>query len=257
MYLDYILDGQLFLAPVGENPQKIVDLGTGFGFWALDVADQFPSARIIGTDLSPIQPRWTPPNVEFRVEDLDDEFRPWTSIYADADLMHLRFLLPTVRRPRQILQRCLENLKPGGWIEIHDLVPKIFSDDGTAGDDHPIHTLYQQIDGPFSSLYGWNIHFPANLASTLREMGFVNVSAKHNAIPIGRWHREARLREMGVFAQSLLSDWLVTMLIRHETLGLNAEEAHKLGQDILDAFNNPQIHAQHDWLDIWAQKPLP
>lgn len=191
--------------------------------------------------------------------------------------MHLRFLLPTVRRPRQILQRCLEyafpiafscfdrarltsrsrNLKPGGWIEIHDIVPEVFSDDGTAGDDHPIHTLYKLVDGPFSSLYGWNFHFPANLADTLRLIGFVNVSVRHNAIPIGRWHREAKLREMGLFAQSLLSDWLVTMLTRHETLGLNAEGAHKLGQDILDAFNNPQIHAQHDWLDVWAQKPLP
>lgn len=35
-YLDYILGGELFLAPIRENPQKIVDLGTGFGFWAVD-----------------------------------------------------------------------------------------------------------------------------------------------------------------------------------------------------------------------------
>ena len=36
LYSDYILDGKLFIAPVGESPQKIIDLGTGFGLWALD-----------------------------------------------------------------------------------------------------------------------------------------------------------------------------------------------------------------------------
>ncbi|KAG8407187.1 hypothetical protein J3458_020679 [Metarhizium acridum] len=54
LYTDYILDGKQFLAPVPDNPQKIVDLGTGAGYWALDVAEKFPSARVIGTDLSPI-----------------------------------------------------------------------------------------------------------------------------------------------------------------------------------------------------------
>lgn len=30
------MDGELFLAPIGDNPQKIVDLGTGVGMWAQD-----------------------------------------------------------------------------------------------------------------------------------------------------------------------------------------------------------------------------
>lgn len=38
LYIDYLLDGKLFLAPVGDYPQKIVDLGTGVGFWAQDGA---------------------------------------------------------------------------------------------------------------------------------------------------------------------------------------------------------------------------
>lgn len=31
-----VLHGQLFLAPVGPNVQKIIDLGTGFGDWAIE-----------------------------------------------------------------------------------------------------------------------------------------------------------------------------------------------------------------------------
>jgi hypothetical protein len=134
LYTDYILDGNHFLAPVPRNPHKIVDLGTGAGYWAIDgtcdaclvapvgkpfrlhavragkqtVAEKFPSARVIGTDLSPIQPQWAPPNAEFRVEDLDDEHRPWSSIYAGADLIHTRALLQTLSNPRLLLQRVFE-----------------------------------------------------------------------------------------------------------------------------------------------------
>jgi hypothetical protein len=31
-----LLEGKLFLAPIGGSPQKIIDLGTGFGEWAIE-----------------------------------------------------------------------------------------------------------------------------------------------------------------------------------------------------------------------------
>ncbi|MGH2155860.1 hypothetical protein ACQ1ZV_14700, partial [Enterococcus faecalis] len=36
---------------------------------AIDMGDEFPEARIIGTDLSPIQTNLVPPNVEFIIDD--------------------------------------------------------------------------------------------------------------------------------------------------------------------------------------------
>lgn len=52
-----LIFGQLHLAPL-NSPQKILDLGTGTGLWAMDAADKYPSAEVIGTDLSPTQPKW-------------------------------------------------------------------------------------------------------------------------------------------------------------------------------------------------------
>lgn len=51
----------LFRAPITE-PHRILDIGIGTGIWAIDMADKFPMANVIGTDLSPIQPSWVPPN---------------------------------------------------------------------------------------------------------------------------------------------------------------------------------------------------
>jgi len=55
--MSLLLDGKLHLAPL-DAPHRILDIGTGTGIWAIDVADEYPMAEVIGTDLSPIQPRW-------------------------------------------------------------------------------------------------------------------------------------------------------------------------------------------------------
>lgn len=34
-----MLDGELQIAPIGEHPQRILDVGTGTGIWAIDCAE--------------------------------------------------------------------------------------------------------------------------------------------------------------------------------------------------------------------------
>lgn len=40
------------------------------------VGDQYPAANILGMDLSPIQPEWVPPNVQFVVDDVESPCKP-------------------------------------------------------------------------------------------------------------------------------------------------------------------------------------
>lgn len=53
-----------------------------------EFADMHPSAAVIGTDLSPIQPAWVPPNVQFEIDDCCDEWVYQTSF----DFVHVRGL---------------------------------------------------------------------------------------------------------------------------------------------------------------------
>ena len=48
----------LHFAPVDGKFARILDVGTGTGIWAIEMADDYPDAEIIGIDLSATQPSW-------------------------------------------------------------------------------------------------------------------------------------------------------------------------------------------------------
>jgi hypothetical protein len=77
------LPGMQFLIPV--------DLGTGSGKWVLEVANEYPSTRVIGMDLSPIQPTFVPTNAEFIVEDVNQGI---SLSDASTDVVHSRYYSP-------------------------------------------------------------------------------------------------------------------------------------------------------------------
>jgi hypothetical protein len=59
---------------------------------------------VTGVDLSPIQPHWIPPNVEFIVDDVEDEW-----VHAnDYDFAHLRNLCTVLKDSRTVLRRVFE-----------------------------------------------------------------------------------------------------------------------------------------------------
>lgn len=57
-----------------------------------DFADLHPEATVIGTDLSPIQPNWVPPNLSF---EMNDCCKPW-QFGQKFDFIHIRVLTGSV-----------------------------------------------------------------------------------------------------------------------------------------------------------------
>lgn len=148
-------------------------------------------------------------------------------------------------------------LRPGAWIEVHEVVPFVKWEEGSEDHgDHPMDAVYRLLEQPpFTELFGWNLRFPEKIVENLKEIGFVDVREKHTMVPIGRWHTEPRMREMGMFCQNLCEDWIRALLDRHSSLGLSEEEANEMGQRVFDSFNDPRIHVRLDWIDCCAQKP--
>lgn len=99
-----LMDGGLYYAPIGDNPQNILDVGTGSGAWAIDMGDRFPGAHVRGIDVSPVQPSLVPPNVDFLIDDCEQD--EWLS--HNIDFVHLRFMAVVLRDVPTMLRRAFE-----------------------------------------------------------------------------------------------------------------------------------------------------
>lgn len=100
-----VLDGELFIAPIGESPQDILDIGTGTGIWAIEAAEIYPSSEVVGIDLSKMQPTHVPPNVEFQIDDINSRLYKENTEY---DLIHVRELLGSVVDWPELIGKCFE-----------------------------------------------------------------------------------------------------------------------------------------------------
>ena len=67
--------------------------------FCVSVGDRYPNARVRGMDVSPIQPIWVPPNVEFLVDDCESEW-----VIRDCDLVHFRFMTVILKDVPKVLQ---------------------------------------------------------------------------------------------------------------------------------------------------------
>lgn len=193
-----VLDGELYLAPIGNSPQKILDLGTGTGIWAIDMADRFPSARVIGNDLSPIQPQWVPPNCFFEVDDIT---KPWTHSRDTFDFIHGRGLHGSIYNWPGLYKEAYAALKPGGWLESVEYAVKFFADgpDGQPLPDNPESAIFQwcKLGNEATEKTGRPFAITDDLVRWQKEAGFINVTEKMYKVPCGPWAKDPKMKDIG------------------------------------------------------------
>ena len=110
-------------AAMAYGPRKLAlrDIGTYLIAWCRDFADRHPETEIIGivfllvqyevllliistgTDLSPIQPDFTPPNLKFEI---DDCCSAWVYPENHFDYIHIRMLVASVADWPALYREC-------------------------------------------------------------------------------------------------------------------------------------------------------
>lgn len=234
-----ILMGNLHLAPLPEKPQHILDLGTGAGSWCIEMGDKYPSASVIGTDLSKIQPNLIPPNVQFEIDDWDDD---WT--YTQKfDLVHNRFNSTAVSNWPSLARKSFEALKPGGWVEFSDLTNPPQSDDNTIPEQSKLLEFFGLLTEGCSKV-GRDLHAPKKWKHVLEEAGFINIEERVFKVPIGGWPRDKRLKEAGVFEMETLREGLpaIGMGFFTRVLGWSPESVDEFFKGVRGELDNKAIH---------------
>ncbi|KAL1838223.1 hypothetical protein VTJ49DRAFT_2921 [Mycothermus thermophilus] len=248
-----LLDQQRFLAPVGNHPQKILDLGCGTGEWVIDVADMFPTAEVLGVDIAPAQRDWVPPNCQFELDDIE---QPWTRKEDSFDFIFARDLLLSVRDWPRLIDQIYRHLKPGGWVELQCISGPIACDDGSLPKDSSLNEFSAMLSSS-TKQFGTPIDDPARYADWLRDRGFQHVSKVVHKIPCNPWPRSEKHKLVGAFERGNLATGLEGMVIRlfSRTMGWSPEEVNAFLVDVRTDLKNENYHCYWPYTVVYAQKP--
>lgn len=217
-----LMDDRLFLAPIVSNPQRILDLGTGSGIWAIDAGDQYPGTEVIGVDTAPVQPDILPPNVIFEIDDIEHD---WLWPEASFDLIHGRELIMTIHDWPRLIRQAHSRLKPGGYLQLSGSYPRFASDDGTMPPDSAYFET-GQIYFQMSERIGASGHEVLRWRRYLEDAGFVDVHEHIYKIPTNPWPRDPRLKKIGAFELGHFRDNISNVFARGYTQILGGDHAY-------------------------------
>ncbi|KAL1847931.1 hypothetical protein Plec18170_008344 [Paecilomyces lecythidis] len=294
--LKTIHGGRIFFAPI-DDPARILDIGTGSGIWPIEMgtynpsyghivcvcveifvnpfmfldinqlrpsASIFPGAHITGTDLSPVQPTEVPENVHFLVDDATE--RDWLWNPNHFDLIHTAMMTGSLPSFKDVMRKAFIHLKPGGYLECHEVDPKPLCDDGTMPPENPEgHSEYA-----FHDWFDYNerssrlsdpprqFRIAHRLARWMRETGFVDVQERIDKIPLNPWPADPEQRKIGTWWEAnwldALSAWSYKPFL---ALGWSKPEIEVFLVDVRRSIQNTNVHGYNNFYVVTGRKPLP
>lgn len=246
------------LRPRPDRRPAIMDVGTGSGSWAVDMAKEFPYCDVVGVDLVP--PRFVgplPENCRFEIDDANLGFSHYRETY---DVVHARAVSMGVRDFPAFLRELATTLRPGGMLILGDGEMQLYDEQR-----HPLQ--YSERDSSWTQ----RIFFAAYNAmrnrggsidshsmsptwlravETLAEVGWDKVF-----IPIGPWiyanDKERVLAEM-LRANTLAFISGLGPLLLSE--GYLKESVEKMQREASLEIQELRVHLYTRWSFAWAMK---
>jgi trans-aconitate methyltransferase len=178
-----------------------IDLGTGVGAWAKDLADAHPNINVYGIDIAPIQPSNVSDNLYYQMDDIEFPFQ----FQRRFHLVHARGIELAIHDWPLFLTRCFRDLlEPNGFIELEGTVPEPISDHFSI----PVHPKVQSfcqslVEASWQCGTPWDA--PKRFAQMLEEAGFVDIQTNCYKVPLSDWPTDEKMKSIGREARFLLA----------------------------------------------------
>ncbi|RFU27415.1 hypothetical protein B7463_g8910, partial [Scytalidium lignicola] len=162
--------------PNYDRGPRILDLGTGTGIWAIDMAE-------------------IPPNLTFNQRDIES---PWHGMDLDSwDLIHVRMLNGSVTSWPELYQKIYRHLKPSyGWLEHVELDMWPRCDDGTLPANSALinwaRYLYEATNLAYRPMA-----YNTETRAMLERQGFVEIQEQVIKIPMNPWPSDPHMKDIG------------------------------------------------------------
>ncbi|KZT50472.1 S-adenosyl-L-methionine-dependent methyltransferase [Calocera cornea HHB12733] len=254
----------LFLGPVREvldpstskKQKRILDIGTGNGSWAVEVANMYLGALIDVVDLVPLKREW-PGNVTFYKQDVIRGL-PRSMENGVYDLVHARNIQLGIPDYPALIDECARVLKRGGLLNLIEGDWDIFDSDG-----NPV-TPYKN-PGWFNWIQAWrdavarrniDLDAPKKTEQWLKDSPyFSEVKAAARWMPIGPWTNaaDAEMNRLGEIVWENLK-YLIPSIRPLLTDHYGAEYADMIVQHAWAELASPHSHVFMRWRFFWAKR---
>ncbi|KAG5937363.1 hypothetical protein E4U59_004408 [Claviceps monticola] len=246
--------------PDNRNPMPTsIVLGMNYGFESLEKGastEISPPTAVHAIEAPSIEVgRHT--NDDFNLSSVDDDDASTTSLASSVMSTNtyergrryvvfgdVRRLSDTIELSRNLGN--LWSLRPGGWIELQELLVKPLCDDGTMPDDDPVKCFLVCIRAKLAT----------ELGPYLQEAGFGNIHCQIFKVPIGPWAKDNNMRVVGLYQSMAVKELLPTLAGRpFQALKMSEAEIEVTIALARKGLDDPNVHRYFDYYFWYAQRP--
>ncbi|KAL3426807.1 methyltransferase domain-containing protein [Phlyctema vagabunda] len=246
-------ENKLFLYPTTKETrlQRVLDIGTGTGIWAIDFADEHPESEVLGIDLSPIQPSFIPPNLSFQIDDVEE---PWT-FNSEFDFIYCRAMTGSIADWAKLFKQSFDHTSQGGFFEVADIAFPIMTDDNSFPPESTLKKWSDLIVEGFAKI-GRDLASAINNKGLVEAAGFANVTEVKYKWPLNRWGADPKAKELGMWAHENLSGGIdgISLAVFTRILGWSREEMEVFLIDVRKELKDRRIHSYMQVIVVHGQK---
>ncbi|PTU22997.1 hypothetical protein P175DRAFT_0507754 [Aspergillus ochraceoroseus IBT 24754] len=234
---------------------RFLDLGCGTGIWAIEVANKYPDAFVVGVDLAPIQPPNQPKNCEFYAP-FDFESR-WALGEDSWDLIHLQMGCGSVTGWPNMYRKVFAHLRPGAWFEQVEIDFEPRCDDRSL-DGLAIRHWYQYLKQATAETMRPIAHNSRDTIRDLQEAGFTEIDHQIVGLPLNPWHQDEHERKVARWYHLAISESIENLSLApfSRVFGWPLEKIQQMAADVKSEAFNKEIHAYNILHIYQARKPL-